>query len=243
MLRQPVQLMYMQRDGLDTGGAASVLTVKAIAYQVGIMVIALVAIISSYGLFRDRVPAFGWLALLGFSTNLLVAAGMLLLALSPRTTAKIYGAIVRALHRVRLLRDVEAANDKARAQFDIYHESTRRYDQKRGQVVWVLVLTCLQLILMYLVPYMIYRAFGYSQAGVLPILSAVAFVSMVSAFVPLPGGSGGAEGSFVLFFGHDDLLAALLLWRIITYYAGMIIGALVMMISRKRQRACIRLPL
>jgi len=69
---------------------------------------------------------------------------------------------------------------------------------------------------------------------------------MVSAFVPLPGGSGGAEGSFVLFFAPffpDDLLVALLLWRIVTYYLGMVVGALVMTVSRKRQRACVRLPL
>ena len=39
------------------------------------------------------------------------------------------------------------------------------------------------------------------------------------------------------------LLIAMLLWRLLTYYFGIIMGALVMLVSRKRQRAIVRLPL
>jgi uncharacterized protein (TIRG00374 family) len=243
---QPVQVIYMQRDGLDTGGSASVLVVKSIVYQAGVMVVAFSAILSSYAMFRDRVPAFVPMMAVGFISNLLVTLGMLLLALSPRVTNKLYLGVVKLLHALHLLRDVDAAIEKTRAQFEIYHQSTRRFEKKRGAVLSTLLITFAQLISMYLVPYMIYRAFGYREDRVIHIIAAVAFVSMVAAFVPLPGGSGGAEGSFVLFFAmffpQNDLLVALLLWRIITYYAGMLIGALIIAITRKRQRACIRLP-
>ena len=242
---QPIQFFYMQRDGLDTGGAASVLTIKTIAYQVGVILTALTAILSSYSLFRDQVPAFWPMTAVGFVSNLLVAFGMLLFALSPRVTRKLYRGVVRLLHAVRLVRDADAANEKARAQFEVYHESTRRYEKKGWIVLYALLLTLVQLALYYLAPYMIYRAFGYREAGVIPIVSAAVLVSTISSFVPLPGGSGGAEGTFVLFFSlflsQDDLLVTLLLWRTITYYASMVIGSLVAMISRKRQRACIRI--
>jgi uncharacterized protein (TIRG00374 family) len=244
---QPVELLYMQRDGLDAGGGASVLTIKSIVYQLGVILTALTAVICRFSLFRADVPLFDLMLLIGFSSNLLVALGMLLLALSPNITQRLYRGIVRALHALHVLRDVDGAMAKAQAQFDIYHKSTLRYEKKRREVLQVLVITTVQLMLLYLVPYMIYRAFGYREADVVSILSAIATVAMVSSFIPLPGGSGGAEGSFLLFFSlffpQEDLLVALLLWRVITYYSSMVIGALVMMISRRRQRACIRLPL
>ena len=245
---QPVQLMYMHRDGLDTGGGASVLIVKSIIYQVGIILMALIPLFTSFGFFRDQVPTFGWLAAFGFGINLLVTLGMLLLAIYPRATRKLYAIGAKILHFFHIVRDVDAAIAKAQTQFDIYHESTLRYEKKRGSLCGVLVLTVTQLLLLYLVPYMIYRAFSYQEPGMaIHLISAVAFVSMVSAFVPLPGGSGGAEGTFLLFFAllfrQPDLLVAMLLWRLITYYLGIIIGALVMLVSRKRQRAVVRLPM
>jgi len=84
---QPVQLVYMKRDGLDTGGAASVLVIKSIIYQLGIMLMALLPLLTSYHLFRSGVAAFGWLAMLGFGTNLFATVSMLLLALYPRAAA------------------------------------------------------------------------------------------------------------------------------------------------------------
>ncbi len=244
---QPVQLIYMQRDGLDTGGGASVLTLKSIAYQLCVMLFALAAVINSYAMFRERIAAFGWLAIIGFTINLIVTGGMLLVSISPRITSKMIRGVMKILRSLRIVRDVEGVREKVLTQVDIFHESTLRFEKKKWALLLANVLTLIQLLAIYMVPYMIYRAFGYQDAGIVHILSAVAFVSMASAFVPLPGGSGGAEGSFVLlfslFFVSEDLLVALLLWRFITYYLCMVVGAIVMMVSRKRQRACIRLPL
>ena len=54
------------------------------------------------------------------------------------------------------------------------------------------------------------------------MLCSQAYVSMVSSLVPLPGGSGAAESSFLVFFQDifdaDKMKSAILLWRTITYY-------------------------
>ena len=59
------------------------------------------------------------------------------------------------------------------------------------------------------------------------MLGAQSFVNMVSAFIPLPGASGGAEGSFYLFFGTffgNLIMPALFIWRIGTYYLNIVGG-------------------
>ena len=69
---------------------------------------------------------------------------------------------------------------------------------------------------------------------------AAAYVTMISAFIPLPGGSGGAEGSFymlfVLFFTSGTIAPAMLLWRFITYYSCIIAGSVVISTCNKRTK-------
>ena len=61
------------------------------------------------------------------------------------------------------------------------------------------------------------------------MITAQAFVTMVSSFMPLPGGSGAAEGSFYvffkLFFTENIIKSAILIWRIITYFMNVIVFA------------------
>ena len=62
------------------------------------------------------------------------------------------------------------------------------------------------------------------------VIIATAYVMIMGSFVPLPGGSGGLEFGFVQFFGGFTLGAKLssimLVWRLLTYYLGIIVGAI-----------------
>ncbi len=53
---------------------------------------------------------------------------------------------------------------------------------------------------------------------------------LIGSFVPIPGGSGGLEYGFIVFYGNyiggPKLTAIMLLWRFVTYYFGMIVGAI-----------------
>ena len=79
---------------------------------------------------------------------------------------------------------------------------------------------------------MIFMGFGLvnSNADVLSMVSAGAFVLMVSSFVPLPGAAGGAEASYLLFFGlffpSGILGISTLIWRFITYYLCIFVGSI-----------------
>ena len=86
----------------------------------------------------------------------------------------------------------------------------------------------LQLAFFYLVPYFLMLAFGHHEVDFFSVMAASAFVQLLSSAVPLPGGTGGAEGGFALFLGHffgSASTAGYLLWRLITFIAPTILAA------------------
>ena len=90
------------------------------------------------------------------------------------------------------------------------------------------VITMLQLAFFYLVPYFLMLAFGHHEVDFFSVMAASAFVQLLSSAVPLPGGTGGAEGGFALFLGHffgSASTAGYLLWRLITFIAPTILAA------------------
>lgn len=69
------------------------------------------------------------------------------------------------------------------------------------------------------------------------MIAAQVFSNMVAAFVPLPGGSGGAEVSFSAFchvFFQNLLTPALLVWRLLTYYGCIVFGCIFVSIGARK---------
>lgn len=99
-------------------------------------------------------------------------------------------------------------------------------------------LNFLGLSFLYLVPLFVLYAMGdYTSIHPLLCIASSAYVMLIGAFVPIPGGTGGLEYSYVEFFGNfvsgGKLRASMLLWRFVTYYFGMFLGALALNVKRK----------
>ena len=96
----------------------------------------------------------------------------------------------------------------------------------KGYIYNIIGLTCY-----YLTPLFVIHALGFGNSiTIMATYVSCAYVSVIGAFVPLPGGSGGIEGSFLEFFGNfmapATTKAVLILWRSITYYLAIIVGAI-----------------
>ena len=97
--------------------------------------------------------------------------------------------------------------------------------------------------LFYLVPYFLMLAFGHHEVDFFSVMAASAFVQLLSSAVPLPGGTGGAEGGFALFLGHffgSASTAGYLLWRLITFIAPTILAAPLLGLRAPTTRASMR---
>ena len=78
---------------------------------------------------------------------------------------------------------------------------------------------------------------GVTNLTGIETITASAYVYLIGAFVPIPGASGGIEYGFTqfygIFIGLEKISAVLIVWRFITYYLGIIVGAIAFNIDRR----------
>ena len=67
---QAMQIYYMRKLGMDTGGAGSIIAVKSLVYQIIMVLFALVMVFWKLPFFQSSVSNFSFLTIIGLTTNL-----------------------------------------------------------------------------------------------------------------------------------------------------------------------------
>ncbi|MCI1965693.1 MAG: flippase-like domain-containing protein [Oscillospiraceae bacterium] len=234
---QPMQMYSLRSMGMDTGKAGSVVALKTLIYQAVMVLYALVMVVMRLHFFQTSVTNFAFLTVIGVFTNCLFIAAVVLFMVSEKTTDRILRFTISQLHRMKLCRHPEERYQKIHSQLQVFHDASKMMGNCAPLYLTVVASATLQITLNSLIPYFIYRSFNMQGASITTMIAAQVFVAMVSAFVPLPGSSGGAESSFYLFFslyfGSTAIFPAILLWRIITYYANIVFGGIFVYVGTK----------
>lgn len=228
---QPAQLYLLHKYKVSVGKGASVLTKKFIAYQAALVLYGSAVLLFMSGFFKEHISNFIYLGIIGFLVNLAVILMLVLVAVSPRTIKKIIISITRALRkRMNYLRVTRKSIGIIRS-VDLFHTHMKDAGKEMGSLGIAFTLSLVQLTLFFLIPITIGLGFQLTFSSLLNVIGASAFVSMVTAFIPLPGAAIGAEGSFYMvfriFYPANIIITALLLWRVITYYLPIAIGGIV----------------
>ena len=104
----------------------------------------------------------------------------------------------------------------------------------------LLGLTVLQLTALFAVPVAVYHAFGLTGSSAMSIICTQALVTLAVSNLPLPGAVGASEGGFVaamaLFFGPALVTPAVLLSRGISFYAFLLVSAVITLAVHLRAR-------
>jgi glycosyltransferase 2 family protein len=226
---QPAQFVVFLRQGIPSGIAISTLVQKFLVYQTTITLFSLAVIIIRSAFFLSKIQGFFALAVIGFLYQSASVLLLLLFTYSPKFTTKIISAVVTLLTKVHIVKKPDETREKVKGQLQFYLDNNKAMKGNRQLTVRVYSYTFIQLLALFSVPFFIYKAFCNPGAPVVDMISAQCFVTMISGYTPLPGASGAAEGSFLvlfrLFFSEKILTQAMLLWRFITYYSSILVGA------------------
>ena len=219
---QPMQIYSMRRLGMDTGAASSIIAMKTVVYQIILVLYSLVMVVWMLPFFQTNVSNFSFLTVVGLLCNSTFIILIILFCVSKRATDKILRKGIWIFHKLHLCKYPEERYEKIKQELAVFHESSNLFGKTWKLYLTTCILTVVQIACTCSIPYFIYRSFGFLEQPINVIMAAQAYVSMVSAFVPLPGASGGAEGSFVLFFrsffSEGTIIPAMVVWRTMSYF-------------------------
>ena len=115
-----------------------------------------------------------------------------------------------------------------------------KLDLWTGKTLGILVLSLLQMVLLYQTTYFIYHAFGLSGQSYLTILAGQTFVGAIQSVIPLPGGVGVADGGFYLIlnsmFGSENINFALVMWRLLSFYLPILTGVFLLFTDKRKEK-------
>lgn len=241
---QPMEVYMLTEHKINANKGTMIILQNFIFYQIALVLFGLGAVVYNgiYGIF-PKVPLLRELVLIGFIVNTLVAVGILFISVSKRFTRFCVKGIIFLLSKLRIVKDKEKAKENWKNRLEEFHECAKFLRTRKKLFIIGVLFNLLSLACLYIIPLFIaYSMHDYNSLTVANTLTASAYVLLMGAFVPIPGASGGIEYGFLAFFGNflssTRTGAILLIWRFITYYLPMMVGAIVFNIDEKGDKKC-----
>lgn len=235
---QPMEVYMLMEHDIPIAKATNQTIQSFIFYQIALVICGSIAVINNF-LFPifPKVRILQILVLLGFIINVLVVVVLILISRSKKVTDKLSDLSIKVLKKLKRKVDEEDIKQK----FSDYHEGFKELRKRKKLFVGGVLLNIISLLCLYIVPmFLLYGMGDFTSFTVNNTITASAYVYIIGGFIPIPGASGGIEYGFTKFFGNfivgHKLSAVLLLWRFITYYVGVIIGAIVFNFEKKVEK-------
>ena len=185
--------------------------------------------IIDYPTLASSIGAWVWIIVLAFAWQIVLLAFLITMIAKPAAIRSLVKAIHRLIAKTRWKDQATGFFEKVYVELDHFEESSHCLTGHPIVFLRTGILTFVQLQLFFSVPFCVCNALGV-HPPLIGSMASAAFVLMVTTVMPLPGGTGGAEGSFalvfMLFFPEGTSVAvAVLLWRMLTFYLPILAGA------------------
>ena len=239
---QPMQAYYMGKYGVPASASISVLMSRLILYHVAETLYCLVVLILRFSLFTTgELGALMVLAIIGFIVCSAFIVFLLLISFCKNWTMKVVSKVIYLLARIRLIKDPQKTCESIEASMDASFNNMKFVLREPWMLTKVIITTALELTVYFSVSYVIYRGFGLGEHDFLTVISCQAFVYLISAFMPMPGAMGAAEGSYVGYFSYiynDGSLVAIstFIWRFLTFYLPIVVGIILTLILQRNKK-------
>lgn len=236
---QPFQIYTLKKSGLDISEGTNVIMQESILHQCSMLVLSIIALIlNGFFHFCEMDSFLILLFILGFLANTFVLVLLFILAYAKKVDHFMVRGAIRLLAKLKIIKNKDKTAQKWQESIEKFHTGSKMLLQNKIRFLKLIGINMMGLIALYIVPLTILFSLGnYTAFSGLTAIVLTIFISLISSFVPLPGGTGGQEYLFVLLFGtyitNPLLNSVMLLWRFITYYVPMIIGGVLFNLRKK----------
>ena len=223
---QPAQLYEMSKDNVPGGKATAVLVSKFLLFQVTVTLYSFILIVVRMNHIIKGIKSASAFVFTGLFINMVGLSIIILLAFRPEFLKSVIKYIILKLHKFKIIKNKDKKIEKFNHYIDEYLISINYMKNDVYMTLYMFVLSIIQLTVFFSITYFIYRALGLSGTSVIDIISLQAILYMAVSFIPIPGTVGASELGFSLLLGtvfsSNLVMIALLLWRSISYYFGLI---------------------
>jgi len=230
---QPAQVLFLNQRGVSAGRSISVLSQKFFISQLCVVLISSLSILFKSQNFRNKIPGFTFLTLLGLTTQFTGIVMVVLFYKYKNHMMSLIQWLLRIFHKFKFIKDSKKLNKKIEDQLTFFLKNN--FSINYGPLIYIYCL--IQNISLHSVTFFIAKSFGCEGFPIFDMLAAQVFITLLSAVNPLPGAAGTTEGSFLLilqdFFSRPDILPAMILCRLINYYLSILVGFITININNK----------
>ena len=235
---QPYQIYYLKQAGIDYASSTSIVLQNFIVYQIALVILGLIALFSNqiFNIFKNDL-FLQRLITLGFIINTLVIVIMFVVAFSKKMNKTLIDLGIKILTKLHIVKNKEKTLEKWHNNINRFHSGAKILLEDKKMFIFNVISNFIALCSLYLIPLFILYSMGIFNAFNAGIaITTSAYVMIIGSFVPIPGATGGLEFGFIRFYGNfitgGKLSAMMLVWRFITYYFGMIVGAIALNIKK-----------
>jgi len=237
---QPMEIYYMNRDGLGVGNSTLALLVNLTSMQIVTISMGIICLFFNLEAMNTALLVF-------FIIGILLNATALVLLLISICSKRMTNAMIRFAIRVMKffkVKNMEKRQEWINSQLEIYQANADYVKTHKRLIFRTIITTYIQFFFYYSIPYWIYRSFGYSSANIFEVLSMQAVLFATVSGIPSPGAVGVSEGGFLelfkKFYPQNQISSSMLLSRGINFYLFVIISCIIVLISSFRDRRILK---
>lgn len=238
---QPFQMYLMKKQGIKLTDSGNVLLQNFIAQQLSIIIMGTFSI--AINKVFNIIPQDNMLrkiVVIGYVVNIVVLLILFMLSYAKKTNTELFNKILNFIFKFKFIRNKNDLKEKLLNKIDEFYEGSAYFKKNIRKLFRATLYNIIGLVFYYVIPLFVFFSIGeVSSITVLESIVCSGYTYLIGSFVPIPGGTGGLEYGFIQFFQGftvgATLSACMILWRFITYYFGMIIGAISLLFYKRRE--------
>ena len=228
---QPAQIFYMKRDGISISHSTLTLMVILITHQFVMLALALGTFLLNIGFKDAGFYDIRHLITYGIIANTLLVIFIIMVMRSRGLVEKIALGALGFLTKIGIVKKYDKWEASLEHLLDEYEDGANFIRKNPSMVIIVTIITFIQIIAMYSVPFVVYKAFGLNRYSFLQILYLQSVLNLAVSSIPIPGSVGASEGSFLKLFNkmftQSLVVPAMLLTRLLNFYIILVISGII----------------
>lgn len=231
----PAQASELIKANVQKNSASNIIGAKFIIYQISLAVYSLLCAAMYCVFYRLKSRLILIYLAVGLAFQMFTVLFVIIFLVNKTFFLK----IENASKRVPIVLKYKKFFKKIKCSVSFFARAFKSILQDKLLLAKLFSYSFIQISLVFAVPFFIFKAFHHESFPAAEIIETQCVANTVCSFTPLPGNSGASEKVFLDMFGNfffeNEIVIAMIIHRIITFYFSIIIGATVYFLGKKRE--------